>query len=33
MHFDKAGFNDFYVNMKGVPIITNFRGAIYQTFI
>ena len=30
--FNKIGFNVFYVIMKGVPIITNFKLSIYQTF-
>ena len=30
--FNKIGFNVFYVIMKGVPIMTNFKGPIYQTF-
>ena len=30
--FNKIGFNAFYVIMKKVPIITNFKRHIYQTF-
>ena len=30
--FNKIGFNVFYVIMKGVPIIANFKRPIYQTF-
>ena len=30
--FNKIGFKFFYVIMKGVPIITNFKRLIYQTF-
>ena len=30
--FNKIGFNIFYVIMKRVPIITNFKGPINQTF-
>ena len=29
--FLRYGFNVFYVIMKGVRIITNFEGPIYQT--
>ena len=29
--FDKIRFNAFYVIMKRVPIITNFKRPIYQT--
>ena len=32
MHFNKIGFNVFYVTRKGVPIITNFKRPIYQIF-
>ena len=28
----KIGFNVFYAIIKGVPIITNFKRPIYQTF-
>ena len=31
-NFNKTGFNAFYVIMKGVPIIANFKPPIYQTF-
>ena len=31
--FSEIGFDVFYVIMKGVPIITNFKRLIYQTFI
>ena len=31
-HFNKIGLNVFYVIMKGVPAITNFKWPIYQTF-
>ena len=30
--FLRYGFNVFYVIMKGVRIITNFEGPIYQTY-
>ena len=30
--FNEIGFNVFYVIMKRVPIITNFKRPIYQTF-
>ena len=30
--FSKIGFNVFYVIMKGLPMITNFKRPIYQTF-
>ena len=30
--FNKIGFNVFYVNVKGFPIITNFKRPIYLTF-
>ena len=29
---NKIGFNDFCVIMKGVPITTNFKRPICQTF-
>ena len=32
MHFNKIGFNVFYVIMKRVTIIANFKRPIYQTF-
>ena len=30
--FNKTGFNVFYVIMKGVPIIADFKRPIYQAF-
>ena len=30
--FYKVRFNVFYVIMKSVPIVTNFKRLIYQTF-
>ena len=30
--FNQIGFNVFYTIMKGVPIVTNFKRPIYQTF-
>ena len=32
LFFNKTRFNDFYVFMKRVPIVTNFKRPIYQTF-
>ena len=31
-YFNKIGFNVFYVLMKGVSIIRNFKQPIYETF-
>ena len=31
MHFNKVRFNVFYVIMKRVPTVTNFKQPIYQT--
>ena len=33
MNFNKIGLNVFYVIMKGVSIITNFKRPIYQNLI
>ena len=30
--FNKIGFNVFYVMIKTVPIVRNFKQTIYQTF-
>ena len=30
--FNKVRFNVFFVIMKRVPLVTNLKGTIYQTF-
>ena len=30
--FSKVRFNAFYVFMKRVPMVTNFKGSVYRTF-
>ena len=32
LHFNKIRFNVFYVIIKRVPIVANFKRPIYQTF-